>query len=124
MSDILNLGFESTFEKLANPAAPVKSSKDGMERTSPSTPYLNMGGGKAQQQQAGKVKDQPQPWPGYVNHSKDAPVQSAGDVGGRGGSPDTGELGMGQGGDMTVTKSAAFDLGMVDMLLALGDDDA
>lgn len=124
MSNIFDLGVSDAMRKIAasgNPAAPVKSSLGGMERMSPSAPYTN-GGGKAVQQVPGSVQSQPQPWPGYVNHSKGAPQQTAGDVAGRAGSPDTGDLGLGQGGDMTVTKSAAFALG-VEYFLSVDDDE-
>jgi hypothetical protein len=100
-----------------NPAAPQKSSLPGMAFGAPGTAYLNQGGGQATQQSAGRVQMHAQPWPGHVNVGDKKPgTQVPGDVGGRSGSPDTGELGLGQGGDMTVTKSAAFEAGIVSAL--------
>lgn len=112
------VGVAMGMEKAAgNPAAPQKSSLPGMGHGSPSTAYLNQGGGGARQQVAGNVQIHPQPWPGHVNIGNKSPgTQVPGNVGGRGGSPDTGELGMGQGSDMTVTKSAAFEAGIVSAL--------
>lgn len=96
-----------------NPAAPAKSATgDTVVDHGPSAAYLNMGGGKAGKQTEGAVESRPQPHPGHINiGDKGAGQQVAGDVGGRGGSPDTGDLGMGKGGDMTVTKSAAWIAG-------------
>lgn len=119
--DAFEIGFEYAMDKLAgssNPAQPVKNSLGtGAPEGQRFAPYLNQGGGGAAQHQAGEVQKQPQPWPGHVNIGDKKPgVQVAGDVGGRGGSPDTGELGIGQGGDTTVTKSAAYEAGFESML--------
>lgn len=118
MNEAFEIGVAAGMEKAAaNPAAPQKSSLPGMGHGSPGTAYLNQGGGQARQQSAGSVQSQPQPWPGHVNIGNKSPgVQVPGNVGGRSGSPDTGDLGMGQGGDMTVTKSAAFEAGVVSAL--------
>jgi hypothetical protein len=119
MSDIANL-YEEIMTKVANPAAPMKSSKGGMERDEgPGAAYLNMGGGKAGKHVAGSVESKPQPWPGHVNIGDKSPgKQVAGDVDNRGGSPDTGERGTTMNsGDMAMSKSA-FDLGVEDAVLA------
>lgn len=127
MSNIFALGAHDTMAKLAagNPAAPQKRSLgDGPIDMGLSAPYLNMGGGKAQQHQAGDVMRQPQPWPGHVNIGDKKPgVQVGGDVENRSGAPDTGERGS-SGGDMTVTKSAAFEIGFNAIIDAFIDDDA
>lgn len=125
MSDLIfGRGVMDAIEKLAagNPAAPVKSSlPTGSPEAQRFAPYLNQGGGMPTAHAAGEVAKQPQPCPGYINTGdKGAPQQVAGDVGGRSGAPDMGELGTGQGGDMTVTKSAAFVAGA---MAALPDDD-
>ena len=118
MSDIGNL-YDQVMEKVANPAAPVKSSKGGMERDEgPGTAYLNQGGGKAGKHVAGSVESTPQPWPGHVNIGDKSPgQQGAGDVGGRGGSPDTGERGTTMGsGDQAMSKSASWVMGANDAI--------
>lgn len=117
MSNIFELAFNEALEKVANPAAPMKSSKGGMERDEgPSAAYLNMGGGKAGKHVAGSVESKPQPWPGHVNIGDKSPGQQvAGDVDNRGGAPDTGERGTTMNsGDMNMSKSAAFDMGVED----------
>jgi hypothetical protein len=128
MSTFFELGVENALAKVAsNPAAPQKSSKGGMESSSPSTAYLNQGGGKAQAQSAGAVQSHSPAYPGYINvGNKAPPEQSAGDVGGRAGSPDTGELGspFGSGDQNVQTKSASWLIGMDDSISAVIDDDA
>lgn len=122
--DAFEIGFQDAMDKLAgtsNPAQPVKSSMGtGYPEGQRFAPYLNQGGGMAAQQTAGEVQKHPQPWPGHVNIGDKKPgTQEPGFVN-RHGSPDTGELGMGQGGDMTVTKSAAFEAGISSVFV---DDD-
>lgn len=117
MTDQNNTAFAAgLLAKLAakgNPAAPAKSATgDTTVDHGPPAAYLNQGGGKAAKQTAGPIESRPQPHPGHVNiGDKGAGTQVAGDVGGRGGAPDTGDLGMGKGGDMAVTKSAAWIAG-------------
>lgn len=118
--EAFEIGLHDAMEKLAgssNPAQPVKQSLGtGYPEGQRFAPYLNQGGGQAAQHKAGEVQKQPQPYPGYVNMGdKSAPQQTAGQVA-MDSSPDTGELGMGQGGDMTVTKNAAFEAGIESML--------
>lgn len=131
MSNIFELAFNEALEKVANPAAPVKSSQGGMERDEgPSAAYLNQGGGKAGKHVAGSVESKPQPWPGHVNIGDKSPgKQVAGDVDNRGGSPDTGERGTTMNsGDMAMSKSASWIAGfndsidMVKEALALTDE--
>lgn len=114
--NVFQIGALAGMDKVAagNPAAPVKSSLGtGYPEAQRFATYLNQGGGMAAQHVAGSVQMHPSPYPGYINTgNKSAPMQVAGNIGGRGGSPDTGELGLGQGGDMTVTKSAAFQAGL------------
>lgn len=103
----------------SNPAQPVKQSlPTGHPEAQRFAPYLNQGGGMPAAHQAGDVQRHAQPWPGYINTGdKGAPQQTAGMVA-MDKSPDTGEMGS-AGGDMTVTKSAAFWAGVDTML----DDD-
>ena len=117
-----DIGFEEGLDKVAgasNPAQPVKSSlPGGAPEKLRFAPYLNQGGGQAAEHKAGPVESKPQPCPGHVNIGDKSPgVQVAGDVGGRAGSPDTGDLGMGQSGDQTVTKSAAFMAGALSQVI-------
>ena len=74
-------------------------------------PYLNQGGGNAGQHTAGSVESRPQPWPGHVNvGDKGAGQQVPGRVA-MDTSPDTGEKGTSDTGDMIRTKSAAWIAG-------------
>lgn len=111
--EIFALGAQAAMSKIAadNPTAPRLA------------PYLNQGGGQAGQQQPGAVAKQPQPHPGYVTAGtgvQQASPQVAGDLKPHG-APDQGERGA-QGGDMTVTKSAAlaagFDAAMAKIALS------
>jgi hypothetical protein len=108
------IGVASAMDKLAagNPAQPVKQSLGtGQPEAQRFAPYLNQGGGMPAAHKAGAVESKPQPWPGHVNIGDKSPGQQvAGPVAGDK-SPDTGEMGS-AGGDMTVTKSAAFWAGV------------
>jgi hypothetical protein len=118
-NQFFEMGVAEAMDKIANPAAPVKSSKGGMERDEgPSTAYLNMGGGKAGKHVAGNIESKPQPWPGHVNIGDKSPgKQVAGDVDNRGGSPDTGERGTTMNsGDQAMSKSASWVMGMNDAI--------
>lgn len=125
--DIFSMGAADAMSKLANPAAPVKNATGHPSVDSVNAPYLQ-GSPKAGQHTAGPIDSRPQPWPGYVNHSKGAPSQTAGSVA-QDTSPDTGEKGSTKGSEnQAITKSAAFEAGVFEAvtefeLMELSDED-
>ena len=101
----------------SNPAqAPKSSLSSGAPEAQRFAPYLNQGGGAAGQHQAGPVASVPQPWPGHVNIGDKSPGQQAAGAVAMDTSPDTGERGTSNTGDMVRTKSAAFVAGIGSVL--------